>query len=99
MQLESKVRIEIAWHLLVQGHRRGERRYWPQLPHTKLACNSMWQVILNSIETDKGAPHPVEGLVYAAQCAELNVHHLLLGIRLPLNLHSNNLLVRYRTNK
>ena len=64
-----------SWHgnLLVQLDRRGERTHWPLLSQTKLSCNSMRHVVLNSIEAYERARHRIYIFVGEAHVAELNL--------------------------
>ena len=63
-----------------------ERLDGPLLPQSKLACNHVWQVELNHVETDQRAPHQVQVFVLAAHGAQPNVLELLVVVRLPSNL-------------
>ena len=73
-------------HLLVQLHGHREWLDWPLLTQAKLACNSMWKVILNSVEADQWAPHHVQVFIRAAHGAYSKLHHLHVLVRLPSNL-------------
>ena len=58
----------------------------PLLPQSKLACNPVWQVELNRVETDQRAPHQVQVFVLAAHGDQPNVMELLVVVWLPSNL-------------
>jgi hypothetical protein len=50
------------WNMrtLVQINSSREQLRWPELPYSKLACNSSRQVPLNSVEVDERALHPID---------------------------------------
>ena len=64
-----------SWHgnLLVQLDGRGEWTHWPLLSETKLPCNSMRQVVPNSIKAYERARHRIYIFVGEAHVAELNL--------------------------
>ena len=76
MQRYDKLTIGFrSWHgnLLVQLDRRGERTHWPLLSQTKLSCNSMRHVVLNSIEAYERARHRIQIIISQAHDAEFDI--------------------------
>ena len=63
-----------------------ERLHGPLLPQPKLACNPVWQVELNRVETYQRALHQVHVFALAAHGAQPNVVELLVVVWLPSNL-------------
>ena len=57
--------------LPVQLYGRRKRRHGPLLPQSILACNPVWQLPLNNIETDQWALHHVHISVNLAADAEV----------------------------
>ena len=64
-----------SWHgnLLVQLDGRGEWTHWALLSETKLPCNSMRQVVLNSIKAYERARHRIQIVIGKAHAAELDI--------------------------
>ena len=70
----------------MQVYGRRQRLHGSLLPQPKLACNPVWQVELNRVDTYQRAPHQVQVFVLAAHGAQPNVLELLVIVRLPSNL-------------
>ena len=73
-------------HLLVQLHGYGERPNWPVLPQAKLVCNSVRQVVLNSIKAYERARHRIQIVIGEAHATELDISFLQAIVRIPSDL-------------
>ena len=67
---------------LVQLDESGQRTHWPLLSETKLSCNSMRQVVLNSIKAYERARHRIQTVIGEAHAAELDISFLQAIVRI-----------------
>ena len=62
---------------------------WPLLKQTKLACYSLWDVVLNSVEANERAYHPIQVLVRVAHVADSKgIEIVIVDVWLPSNLQN-----------
>jgi len=62
----------MEWKLTCELDESGQRTHWPLLSETKLPCNSMRQVVLNSIKAYERARHHIQIIIGEAHVAELD---------------------------